>query len=308
MQEADFDALVGQVVEVVREFRPDVVITFGPDGGYGIPTTSPSARPRPRPAAARATRGLPRARSGRARRARAAQALPAHFPPHDVLLLEHLATWLTSRPDHFTGTLDFAHSLLLMAEEAGTMGFIKDNYQVRWYPPGCFVVEQGESGRELYLILSGAAHVVQEADDGGRTTLRTLGAGEFFGELGVAGQHVRSAHVIADDGLTCLVFAPDAPTLFAGRGEGAHLVGADVPERPDAAAPASATVGDLSPAVAARLDVRATVAPKVLALSAYRSQFPLDPDAYPDFLLQALFGQEYFIQAHPPREPSTELF
>ena len=33
---------------------------------------------------------------------------------------------------------------------------------------------------------------------------------------------------------------------------------------------------------------------KVDALSAYRSQFPLEPGMFPEFLLQEIFGREYF--------------
>jgi hypothetical protein len=47
------------------------------------------------------------------------------FPPHDVLLMERLARWLTSRSGRFAGTMDFVHAMLLMAEEAGTMGFVR---------------------------------------------------------------------------------------------------------------------------------------------------------------------------------------
>ena len=37
LADAGFPALVEEVAEVIREFRPDIVITFGPDGGYGHP-------------------------------------------------------------------------------------------------------------------------------------------------------------------------------------------------------------------------------------------------------------------------------
>jgi LmbE family N-acetylglucosaminyl deacetylase len=37
LAEADFPGLVGQVVQLIREFQPNVVISFGPDGGYGHP-------------------------------------------------------------------------------------------------------------------------------------------------------------------------------------------------------------------------------------------------------------------------------
>ena len=37
LADAGFAALVDEVAEVIGEFRPDIVITFGPDGGYGHP-------------------------------------------------------------------------------------------------------------------------------------------------------------------------------------------------------------------------------------------------------------------------------
>ena len=37
LADAEFSALVDEVAEVIGEFRPDVVITFAPDGGYGHP-------------------------------------------------------------------------------------------------------------------------------------------------------------------------------------------------------------------------------------------------------------------------------
>ena len=42
---------------------------------------------------------------------------------------------------------------------------------------------------------------------------------------------------------------------------------------------------------------------KVDALSAYRSQFPLEPGMFPEFLLQEIFGREYFV-AVPAGRPA----
>ena len=296
LAEAEFTGLVGQVVQLIREFRPQAVVTFGPDGGYGHPdhvTISAATAAACQQAGDRAS--YPGQLFGALAPYRPDRLDHACFPPHDVLLMNRLATWLTTRPDRFTGTMDFVHSLLLMAEEAGTMRFINDHARVRWYPTGSYVVEQGEAATELFMILSGHADVWQEQADGSLTKLRHIGPGEFFGELGVAGQRARSAHVVATEGLTCLVLAPTAPTMFAGRGEGARLPG------PAPASPAA------SEAATARLDVTDQIDAKVGALCAYRSQFPLEPGMFPDFLLKELFGQEYFIQVLPPPQVETEL-
>ena len=177
---------------------------------------------------------------------------------------------------------------------------------MRWYPPGSYVIEQGEVSTELFVILSGHADVWQEQADGSRKQLRRIGPGEFFGELGVAGRRPRSAHVVATEGLTCLALSPTAPTPFGGRGEGARLPGqAAGPSEP---AGNAGSAGDAGADVAtARLDVTDHIEAKVGALCAYRSQFPLEQGMFPDFLLKELFGREYFIQVLPPRRVETEL-
>ena len=306
LAEGDFADLVGQVVRLIREFRPQAVVSFGPDGGYGHPdhiTISAAVTAACRQA------GDPASYPGQLATGLAPhqpeRLYHSYFPPHDVLLMDRLASWLTSRPSRFAGTMDFVHALLLMAEEAGTMGFIRDHARVHWYPAGCYVVEQGEAASELFMILSGHADAWQELPDGSRKDLRRMGPGEFFGELGVADNRPRSAHVVAVEGLTCLVFSPEAPTLFAGRGEGARLPGA-LPGEPGAAPPVQAErAGD--DLATARLDVTGHIEAKVGALCAYRSQFPLEQGMFPDFLLKELFGREYFIQVLPPRQAETEL-
>ena len=147
-------------------------------------------------------------------------------------MMERLAAWLTSQPDRFAGTPAFAHALLLLAEAASTLGHIRDHVQVRWYPPGSYVVEQGEAAAELFLILSGEAEVWQDGNGGRRERLGRLGVGEFFGH-----RH-RSADVVAAASLTCLVLSPAPPAKFAGRGPGARLAGALPGARADASPPA----------------------------------------------------------------------
>src|SRR6516225_7370253 len=184
LADAEFSALVDEVAEVICEFGPDVVITFGPDGGYGHPDHVTIS--------AVTTAACLRADAGRRSDGMVTSSLRqpprlyyGHFPPGDLLILERLATWLTSQPNRFAGTAGFGHALLLLAEAAGTMGHIRDHVQVRWYPPGSYVVEQGEAAAELFLILSGEAEASQLSSSGRRERLGRLGAGEFFGELGI---------------------------------------------------------------------------------------------------------------------------
>jgi CRP/FNR family transcriptional regulator, cyclic AMP receptor protein len=69
------------------------------------------------------------------------------------------------------------------------------------YAPGETVVREGDPATRLYLIVSGHARVEQA----GRGTVGTMGPGEFFGELALIEEHGRTATVVADDELTCLL-------------------------------------------------------------------------------------------------------
>jgi CRP-like cAMP-binding protein len=62
------------------------------------------------------------------------------------------------------------------------------------------IVSAGAPGHGFYLIVRGRAEVRR----GGRT-IRTLGPGEYFGELALLRETPRTATVVAKDPTTCLV-------------------------------------------------------------------------------------------------------
>ena len=88
------------------------------------------------------------------------------------------------------------------------------------------------------------------------------------------------------------MLSPAPPAKFAGRGRGARLAGA-LPGARAGASPAAESVRAGQGVVCC--DVSGQVMRKVEALSAYRSQFPLEPGMFPEFLLQEIFGCEYFV-------------
>ena len=199
-------------------------------------------------------------------------------------LAERLADWLVSMERPFGGSPDYGRALMLFAEESTTMRFASDDVRIVWYPPGSVIVEQHEPATSLLLILSGTVDVIQEADDGVARHVRTLGEGQFFGELGVAGKHPRTASVVATDNVTCLVLSRTERTKFEGRGATAGP--AEIEPAPDR---------DPVPADIVRVDVTAHLDRKLAALMMHRSQYPIDVDAFPRSMLQEMYGVEYFI-------------
>jgi LmbE family N-acetylglucosaminyl deacetylase len=300
LQDVDPDELAGVVVQIIRAFRPDVVITFGPDGAYGHPDHIAIGAATTRAfELAGSPRHFPEQLVAGRRPHRPAQLYHSYFPPSRLLLRDQLAHWLVTSPSRFRGTTEFVRALPLFAEEATTLRHASDHVDINWFPAGSHIVEQNEPGASLYLILSGHADVIQEDADGTQTTLARLGPGEFFGELAIVHQQPRIAHVVAVEGVTCLVLAPGAPSAFAGRGAQGQLF------------EASATDGMVEEQAAGalvRIDISTYVGQKIAAVAAHRTQYPIAADMLPLPLLQELFGQEYFVRVHPSQALETSAW
>lgn len=293
LKDVDQEMLTRHVARIIRAFHPDVVLTFGEDGAYGHPDHIAIGRAT---TAACALAGdaacFPEQLTAGVRAHRPARLYHSRFPASRMLFLEHLAHWLVSREARFRGTFDFAQGMQLLVEEATLLGYTRDHAEVRWSPRGVHLVEQGEPATSLYLILSGQAEVVREDPDGTSHRLALLGPGEFFGELGLAYERSRNAHVIAVEAVTCLVFSPAPPTSYAGRGEGAQ---ADLLTLPQTEV---ATQGGATTCI----DVRDYVDRKISAIAAHRTQCPIRPDMLPLAIFQEMMGREYFVQVSPPHQ------
>jgi CRP-like cAMP-binding protein len=75
------------------------------------------------------------------------------------------------------------------------------NARRRTFRPGDTVVREGDTSLNLFLVVSG--HAAVQHDDG--VPVATLGPGEFFGELGLVEEHARTATIVAQDELTCIL-------------------------------------------------------------------------------------------------------
>jgi hypothetical protein len=195
-------------------------------------------------------------------------------------MAEELAHWIIGSGQRGTDPAAL-QAITLFASESATMRLARDDVRVAWFPPGTGVVEKGEPAHALYLILSGTADRLLEQPDGRLTHQRRMRAGDFFGELGlVTGQ--RPAHVVARDGLTCLVLSRTPVTPYAGRG-------ADASSAPELAAAA------MLPGTCA-VDVTSYLQRKLGALARHRTQYPVVPSMLPPGLLQKMLGTEFFCR------------
>lgn len=266
-----FEELVDVCLDAIDDFRPDIVVSFGPDGGYGHPDHIAASA-----AATEAAR----------RSEQAPTMLHACFPRTGRLLIGLIIDWLESLDDRFRGSEAFANGLMLFANGSSMLGFAADHLDVRFYPSGTFIIEQGEPPGELYLVLSGDVDVVHESPGGEMTRLATVGPGCFLGEDGIAKGQPRNANVVAAGSVTCFVLSPGRTSDSAGRGDTSGIA------RFDATDP----IGSLPPGCI-EVDVRSHVEHKVRALACHRSQYAISEDMFPPSLAEGLFGTEYFVEA-----------
>ncbi len=277
LRDVDESTLAREVAARIRAFGPDVVITFGPDGGYGHPDHI---------AISNATTQAVRLT------ARASGYLPhlyySVFPRQHRLFCHRLARWLMQRSSSFRGSEAFVQALALLAEEAALLGYTDDMMDVSWFPAGFSITEQGEPGTDLYVIVSGHAEVIREDAGGTRQLYRQLGPGEFFGEEALARRQPQNASVVATDTVTCLVLSTRAPTPFDGRGAETRLGSSPMTAHEGGGRP---------PERLTHIDVSAWLDRKIAALAAHRTQFLMEPAVFPPGLLEDLLGHEYFARA-----------
>jgi LmbE family N-acetylglucosaminyl deacetylase len=284
LSDIDGAALVELASELITEGDPDVVITFGPDGLSGHPDHI-------------AVGAAVTAACFDLRSTRPVRLFHCHLPRSRMLLGDRLAEWVVELTTRFKGTKDFVRALSVFSQEATVLGYAADFISVEWFPSGSYLVEQGEAATSMYFLLSGQVEIRREGVDGLVRVVDRSGPGEFIGEAGVATGQARNAHVVAVDDVTALAFLAAAPTVFDGRGERTPLVQTRVLPSGD----------QIDARVSTRVDVSEFVHHKIRATAAHRSQYPIDPDMFPDSILREMFGAEYFIQVLPERDFDTSL-
>jgi CRP-like cAMP-binding protein len=75
----------------------------------------------------------------------------------------------------------------------------------REYPAEQFIVQQGQGGEGFFVIVSGKAEAFRERGDGGKVEVNTFGPTDFFGELALLDDGLRTASVKTVEATKCLV-------------------------------------------------------------------------------------------------------
>lgn len=74
----------------------------------------------------------------------------------------------------------------------------------RQFDSGQPIVTQGSGGEGFFVIVSGKAEAFRERSDGDKVAVNTFGPTDFFGELALLDDGLRTASVIASEPTKCL--------------------------------------------------------------------------------------------------------
>ncbi len=75
----------------------------------------------------------------------------------------------------------------------------------RGYGDGEAVVTQGRGGEGIFIIVSGGAEAIREQVDGTKAVVNTFGPTDFFGELALLDDGLRTASVVTTEMTQCLI-------------------------------------------------------------------------------------------------------
>jgi CRP-like cAMP-binding protein len=80
--------------------------------------------------------------------------------------------------------------------------------QKRVYEPNAIIFIAGHRGDEAYIVRRGEVQIFTENDEGKRTVLSIIVAGQLFGELALMNEHLRTANARTQTGCELLVVDP----------------------------------------------------------------------------------------------------
>jgi CRP/FNR family transcriptional regulator, cyclic AMP receptor protein len=97
-----------------------------------------------------------------------------------------------------------AELLAELAAKAPSVAALAERGEVRRYRKGMLLIQEGDQGDTLYIVLQGRLRAFAVGDNGREITYGTYGAGEFIGEMSLDGGP-RSASVETLEATVCAV-------------------------------------------------------------------------------------------------------
>jgi len=79
--------------------------------------------------------------------------------------------------------------------------------EIRTFEPKAMIIEEGDEGREMFVVLEGSVEAQKHNDDGSVKHLRLMQVGDLFGEVGPLSGGRRTADVVALDETQVLVLS-----------------------------------------------------------------------------------------------------
>jgi len=77
------------------------------------------------------------------------------------------------------------------------LDYLAETLPVHLVDAGEHIFKEGDTGREMFVVLSGEAEVLKRGKKGGETRVALLGPGDWFGEMSIMDVQPRSASVTA---------------------------------------------------------------------------------------------------------------
>jgi CRP-like cAMP-binding protein len=87
----------------------------------------------------------------------------------------------------------------------GQLKKIANRLTQRKYSEGEAIITQGQGGEGLFIVVKGTAEAVRVQPDGEKFALNQFGINDFFGELALLDEGLRTASVIARSDVQCLI-------------------------------------------------------------------------------------------------------
>ena len=121
-----------------------------------------------------------------------------HAKPHGTVGLEEKMEAEISIPDKILRLKGINIFEGLSVSELAAVASVTEEID---QPAGETVIKEGESGESMYLIISGEVLVIKEAGESGKDEieLARIGAGDYFGEMALFEDTVRSATIRTDE-------------------------------------------------------------------------------------------------------------